>query len=599
MALEIVHHINTLLQKSPRFSDKEGNLFTQSILEAIENLDPELIRLLLNDEKTKEQFFISIEGVTVLNQNALIEFFTMNDYMKNSSYTAYTNKIGLIRKDNFIKKFDDTVLAWPYKDCVLEGGMSTEDAGKKEVFYNTILSKDEIDRLFEPKVLTNIKKFSTEGVSIPDEITMEDNLILKGNNLLALHSLKKRYTDNNGGKIKLIYIDPPYNTGNDGFRYNDRFNHSTWLTFMKNRLEVAKELLRDDGVIFVSIDDREQAYLKVLMDEIFKKENFIAIINRVQQKGKNKGTFFNIENDYILVYAKKVEVVKINKLTKATHISQYPLCDHIGNFKRRPFEMQGTDVHLGNRKNLGYSIYVNEDTQDIIIKNDYDVLSDKVYSDPDPELLNGGYICFRPRKSAKGFGIWRWEAKSLIEKKSEIDFDFIKKRVFLKDRFYGDIEILPSTNIEILNTKGTKDLENLFDEKVFDYPKPVELLKHLLQIGASKNDIILDFHAGSGTTAHAVLDLNKDDGGNRKFILIEQMDYIETVTAERVKKVIEKNSEGSFVYAELAQTNIFDDVEIGNLNANMRYLPIGEIDDEEYGISEEEKRLNKQFYGIE
>lgn len=607
----LYEHVKNALVHS-EYVSSEGEFLSGKIFEAIESLETPFISLLLKNKATKEHFFNSIDDAVVLDQNKLFDFFNAKEYFDNS-YTSYTNKIGLIRKDSFIKKFDDTVLAWPYKDCILEGGMSSEDAGKKEVFYNTIISKDEIDRLFEPKVLTNIKKYSRhseldseskEGLRIEsamtiDEITIEDNLILKGNNLLALHSLKKRYIDQNGGKIKLIYIDPPYNTGNDGFRYNDRFNHSTWLTFMKNRLEVARELLRDDGVIFVSIDDREQAYLKVLMDEIFKKENFIANINRTQQKGKNKGTFFNIENDYILVYAKKVETVKINKLKKTTNISQYPLFDKIGNFKRRPFEMQGTDVHLGNRKNLGYSIYVNQISQDIITKIDYDLLSKDIYLAPDPKLIADGYVCFRPRKSAKGNGIWRWESKSLIEKKSEIDFDFTQKRVYLKDRFYGEIEILPSTNIEILNTNGTKDLENLFDEKVFDYPKPVALIKHLIQIGASESDIILDFHAGSGTTAHAVLDLNKEDGGNRKFILIEQMDYIETVTAERVKKVIEKNGKGSFVYAKLKVIDDFQDADtIGRLNDNMRYLPIGEIDDENYCVSDEEKRLNKQFYGI-
>ena len=185
--------------------------------------------------------------------------------MKNGSYTAYTNKIGLIKKDTFIKKFDDVVLAFPYKDCVLEGGQTKDDDKKKEVFYNEILSSDEIDRLYEPKVLTNIKRYSKNGVEENREIKDDDNLIIKGNNLIALHSLKKKFA----GKVKLIYIDPPYNTGNDSFKYNDNFNHSTWLTFMKNRLEVAREFQSDDGVIFVQCDYNEQAYIKVLMDEIF------------------------------------------------------------------------------------------------------------------------------------------------------------------------------------------------------------------------------------------------------------------------------------------------------------------------------------------
>ncbi|MGU4916596.1 site-specific DNA-methyltransferase, partial [Escherichia coli] len=155
---------------------------------------------------------------------------------------------------------------------MLEGGMTKEEQGKDEVYYNEIIAKDEIDNLFSAKILKNARRYDNDGVK--ENITnfnYEDNLIIKGNNLIALHSLKVRYA----GKIKLIYIDPPYNTGSDSFQYNDTFNHSTWLTFMKNRLEIARELLSNDGVIFVQCDDNEQAYLKVLMDSCFGKQNFI------------------------------------------------------------------------------------------------------------------------------------------------------------------------------------------------------------------------------------------------------------------------------------------------------------------------------------
>ncbi|MBN2965611.1 hypothetical protein JWV37_12560, partial [Sulfurospirillum sp. T05] len=159
-----------------------------------------------------------------------------------------------------------------------------------------------------------------------------------------------------------------------------------------------------------------------------------------------------------------------------------------------------------------------------------------------------------------------------------------------------EVTILKSS----LNQQATKEIRAFFnDEKVFDYPKPVNLIRSFIEQSTCDNDIILDFHTGSGTTAHAVLDLNKEDGGNRKFILVEQMDYIETITSERVKKVIEKNNEGSFVYAELKTIDTFNEEDtIGRLNDNMRYLPIGEIDDESYAIDEAEKALNKQFYGV-
>ena len=173
------------------------------------------------------------------------------------SYTAFKNKIGLTADKRYLAKSKEVVLSWPYKDCVLEGGQEKEDEKRKEIFHNEVLAPDEIDRLLEPKVFTNFKRINAKGEHEVSEIKPTDNLIIKGNNLLVLHSLKKRFA----GKVKLIYIDPPYNTGNDEFKYNDSFNHSTWLTFMKNRLEIAKELLREDGVIFVQCDDNEQAYL--------------------------------------------------------------------------------------------------------------------------------------------------------------------------------------------------------------------------------------------------------------------------------------------------------------------------------------------------
>ena len=301
--LSFKQHIENLFKNSQKFSDNDGNLDIPKILESIEKIDIELIKILKEDEKAKKEFFTQIDDIYVLNQNKLIEFFTLNDYMKNGSYTAYTNKIGLIKKDNFIKKFDDVVLAFPHKDCVLEGGQTKDDDKKKEVFYNEILSSDEIDRLFEPKVLTNIKRYSKNGVEENCEIKENDNLIIKGNNLIVLHSLKKKFA----GKVKLIYIDPPYyfneKRDSDTFLYNSNFKLSTWLTFMKNRLEVAKEFLDDEGVIFVHIGEDSQAYMEVLMNEIFP-NNRLGVVSRVQKKGSDKGTYFKPSLDFILAYAK-------------------------------------------------------------------------------------------------------------------------------------------------------------------------------------------------------------------------------------------------------------------------------------------------------
>ena len=586
--LPLYNQVKKALSQS-EFVSSEGEFLTGKIFEAIENLDKTFLSSLLKEQTTKEHFFDKIDDAIVPNQKKLFDFFNAKEYF-DSSFTSYTPKIGLIRKDSFIKKFDDTVLAWPYKDCVLEGGMSSEDAGKKEVFYNTIISKDEIDRLFEPKVLTNIKKYSvrpelvegsTHGStsspraceeSIPTEITLDDNLILKGNNLLVLHSLKKRYIDQNGGMIKLIYIDPPYNTGNDGFKYNDRFNHSTWLTFMKNRLEAAKELLKSDGVIFVSIDDNEQAYLKVLMDEVFERDNFIGtLIWKRRASSALSENNFSADHEYVLAY-------KRSKFNNFAGIKK-----DFKNFKNPDNDPRGSWV-----------------TGDLTVG-----MTDKMRPNQAYDLINpdtGNIYPWNPNR------VWSYipeSMKVLIDEKRIIFPSDPSKRPMLK-RFKNDLKsnYNPLSTLLMdhvgLNTEATRLLQDLLGGNVFDYSKPLSLLSLLVrQVAYDKNDTILDFHAGSGTTAHAVLDLNKEDGGNRKFILVEQMDYIETVTSQRVKKVIERNGEGSFIYAELRETNDFNEADtIGRLNDNMRYLPIGEIDDESYGVSDEEKRLNKQFYGL-
>jgi adenine-specific DNA-methyltransferase len=269
-----------LLKKDFRLWDEEKKELNETLLKyLIDKLDKKLIELLLNDKETNKKFFVKVKDVYVLKQNEL-KFFIDENKLDNS-YTQYQNKIGLKVGNKLLSERDEVVLDWPFKDCVLEGGMTKEDQKRNEIFFNEILAKDEIDRLFDEKALVNWKKYTKNGEQEVKEIkrdrdgTIQENLIIKGNNLLALHSLKKQFT----GKVKLIYIDPPYNTGNDGFKYNDNFNHSAWLTFMKNRLEVARELLRDNGVIFVQCDDNEQAYLKVLMDNVFGRENFINVVS--------------------------------------------------------------------------------------------------------------------------------------------------------------------------------------------------------------------------------------------------------------------------------------------------------------------------------
>ena len=256
--MQLFEHVKEVLSKNESFC-KDGKLFKNNVVEAALKLDAELLTILLKDDTTKKHFFTTVpdrtkggEGVQVFDKVKFQQFVSNKQFLPDS-YTAFKNKIGLTANGEYLTEANEVVLDFPYKDCVLEGGQTKEDQKRKEIFWNETLASDEIDRLFEPKVLNNWKKYDKKGEHVPTTVSNKDNLMIKGNNLLALHSLKTVYK----GEVKLIYIDPPYNTGGDGFGYNDRFNHASWLVFVKNRLEVAKELLTHDGSIWINIDDDE------------------------------------------------------------------------------------------------------------------------------------------------------------------------------------------------------------------------------------------------------------------------------------------------------------------------------------------------------
>ena len=236
----------------------------------------------------REKFFYEIKGHQVFNLRFFIDYVADKNFL-NSSYARFRNKIGLNIDESFLRERGEVSLVWPCKDCVLEGGQTQEiERNRKEIFFNEILAHDEIDRLFDPKVLTNWKRYTKYGKWDVEEFKwsedgiLSENLIIKGNNLLALHTIKQQFY----GKVKLIYIDPPYNTGTDSFGYSDSFSHSSWLTFMKNRLEVARDLLRNDGLLFIHIGDQEMHYLKIVADEIFGRNNFVDTAPRKTISGK-------------------------------------------------------------------------------------------------------------------------------------------------------------------------------------------------------------------------------------------------------------------------------------------------------------------------
>ena len=439
--------------------------------------------------------------------------------------------------------------------------------------------------------------------------TGSGNKIIHGDNLEALKSLLPEYE----GRVKCIYIDPPYNTGNEKWVYNDNVNdpkikkwlgevvgkqgedlsrHDKWLCMMYPRLKLLHKLLAEDGAIFISIDDNELANLKLLCDEIFGITNYLGLITRRQSSGSknDKGNDKIITTaDYILTYRKNNFAFSPYQ-QKNTKI--FPMKDDIGNFSIRALEMQGGGDTLPQRPKMGYSVYYNRELNDVKLLFDYDLSNIPVYKEPDTELIQNGYECFRPRKRDMALGRWRWGDATFLERFYNNGVYFDKGRVFIKERFSETIDKYPEAIIsEFLNTQGTNELKQIFECRIFDYPKPSDVLYFLFSVSTDKNAIVLDSFAGSGTTAHAVLNLNKKDGGNRKFILVEMEDYAEDITAERVRRVMRGYGEGknavagtggAFDYYELGEP-MFDKEK--NLNEN-----IGEDKIREYIYYTETKR---------
>lgn len=304
-----------VLKQDERFFTAEGELLRNAVYEAAMKMDAKLIKMLFENADTKSRFFTDVDGISVFDKVGFGWVINNREFLPDS-YTRYKNKIGLANGNgDLIATSNDVELVFPYKDCVLEGGQTREDQKKDEIFYNAVLAPDEVDRLLAPKVFTNAIRHGKEGKAVVNEIADSDNVIIKGNNLLSLASLLGRYE----GKIKLIYIDPPYNTNNDSFKYNDSFNHSTWLTFMKNRLEIARRLLADDGSIYIQLDYNEVHYCKVLMDEIFGSNCFQREIIWDTQVLSGYKTMVNNwvrGHDSILFYTKSPTNFFFNKLKR-------------------------------------------------------------------------------------------------------------------------------------------------------------------------------------------------------------------------------------------------------------------------------------------
>ena len=561
----------------------EGKLAKNIVVEKALQLDSEFLQLLLTSDSIKKHFFKKIGDVLVFDKVKFQEFVSNKEFLPNS-YTSFKNQIGLTNEEGMsFKQNKDVVLTWAYKDCVLEGGQDKEDAKRDEIFYNETLAPDEITRLFAEKVLTNFEKWDKESVDNNQakpviSLGNNDNFLIKGNNLLVLHCLKKRYAN----KIKLIYIDPPYNTGNDSFKYNDTFNHSTWLTFMKNRLEVAKELLSEDGSIYVNIDYNEGHYLKVLMDEIFGKENFQReIIWRIGWVSGYKTSVKNYirNHDTILFYSKNNSKLYFNK--DKAYIYNNNFAD------RTPDDIKKYLQKFGlNSNNIQEIItYINHDSrpdrypiEDVWNGNEYDELNSIAIMSYSKESIS---TLLETTADVKG-------------QKSEA----LLKRIIEISTNPGDVVL------DFFAGTGTTGAVALKMHRKFIMCEQLdEHIKHM-KLRAKK--------VMSGTQEGISKSVSWQGGGEFIYCELKQANeiYVQKIrkaqNVDELVSIYDEMKSQAFMRYEIENFDVdkfqkldFEDAQrilLNCLDKNHLYVNLSEIEDKQYNVSPSEKSLNKEFY---
>ena len=638
--LNLYHELEQLLRMNSRYCMDDGRLLKNQIVEDALSIQPLLVKELLGNEKMKKVFFTDVEGVMVFDKIKFQRFVSDTQFL-GGSYTMFKNKIGLANENGrFVSESREVVLSWPYKDWMLEGGQTKEDAKRNEVFWNETLASDEVNRLTEPKVFSNFKRYDKEGEHQVDHLSDNDNLIIKGNNLLALHSLKKKYA----GQVKLIYIDPPYyfrkKLSTDTFKYNSNFHLSTWLTFMRDRLECAKHLLAPSGTIWIHMGDEGMHYLKLVADQVFGINHFIGTLPRRTRNGKSDVPFnFSQDFDWLLVYTNVEESQAV--MGRAVERKYYTTEDYPGKpWRLADLTKQTTAKERENSfftmvdPKTGKEYPPSEKRTWCITKETFD------------SHYKRGYIVFPD------------------------DYDFLKitkpysRKFKYEDEANGKLssiisdcqiqQFLKSLLYDCKNEIGNNEINDLFGRDEFDYAKPENLIKIIMEAVTNEGDLVMDFFSGSGTTVAVAHKLG------RKYIGCEQIDHQIELTVNRlnevicgeqggVSKSIGWQGGGSFVYCELSKANgkFADEIEkaetngqlmdiwnrmkatdylnykvdvkkvdanvtdfdslslddqkrflIECLDKNLLYVPLSDIDSNEYGVTDEDKRLTREFYHI-
>ncbi|WP_019134657.1 DNA methyltransferase [Kallipyga massiliensis] len=657
--MKFLDELEKVLKADERFIGEGKQVIKTKVSDAARGIDGLLIKSLLKNELMRESFFTKVDDVYVFDKVKFIWLLDSKEFLPDS-YTLYKNKIGLVdNQNNLISQKQDVSLVWPYKECVLEGGQEKEDQKREEIFYNETLAPDEVNRLLAPKVLGNAKRYTLNDIEESVLFRKNDNLIIKGNNLMGLSSILKRYEND----IKLIYIDPPYNTGSDSFLYNDNFNKSTWLTFLKNRLEISYKLLKNNGVIAVQCDYHQNSYLRVLMDEVFGAENYISEI-AVKMSSASGPKMAHIQKsipklkDSILIYSKgEIEIITQPYKPKDKWDTEYSkILMDFSKKDRAEFETAIKSIQYDKAKEiiekarlstLSREFPDKKQDEDWLRDNAWRIVADKQNTGLDNLLSNSEKFWTGDVSLAKtvrgSYALFRTDKDFGSDTRVEIVFADNNLNEHVGD-FWSDI-----------STAG-----GFSEEGGINFPtakKPEKLLKRIIQMFTEENEIVLDFFMGSATTQATSMKLR------RQFIGIEQMDYIEDKAVTRLINTINGDQTGvsqdidvnwkgggAFVYCELLEDNQslvyelekatnpdsvksvlakgtkngklipsvlprdlkrteeeFDNLTLDEqkklvlelLDKNKLYINLSDVDDEDANVSEADKAFTKSFYGLD
>jgi adenine-specific DNA-methyltransferase len=655
--MNLYNTIESVLRQQSKYVSTEDTILKNVVFEDAMKMDSELIEMLLNDRDIRSQFFTETKSGCLVFDKMKFGWAISNKEFLPDSYTRYEKKIGLSDdNEHYLTASGDVALIFPHKDCILEGGQTKEDQKRDEVFYNETLAPDQVDKLLAPKVFVGAKRYDKDhidGVSITD-LRDKDNLIIRGNNLLVISSLLKRYA----GRVKLIYIDVPYNTGNDSFGYNDRFNHSTWLCFMRNRLQIAYQLLRKEGTIALSVDNYEVGYLLVLLDEIFGKENRknIITVRRASATGAkviNPGVV-NVA-EYVLIYSRDTSVWKPNRVFAAKGFDKR-YGSYIINIEE-PYEQwkfstvleefaRESQVKKSGLKKF-YGKHYEEALEQFAIKHadsimqlvtlDDNSVGEEIKEIKKQSLENPTKVYHMAREKANDYYVVNGHA-IIFAKDRLIDIDGHKSFSQPLTDIWDDV--LPN------------DLHNEGGVEFKKGKKPEKLIGRIIELCTNEGDLVLDFFAGSGTTGGAAMKMG------RQFILVDQMDYTETTTRQRIINTINGDSHGisktynwqgggSVIYCKLAELNekyitqiekcntceesvaileeilntgyVNDNADFREIHKsmdefkllslddqkalicklvdkNMLFVNLSDMEDSEFDITDEERNFNRSFY---